>query len=103
MGCVLGRRGFLLVDFDDHKAIGFLDDAPAGTPAGCMPARDRPALRNVISTVLFFPGRVDHGIAVGGSALAASACGVSQPVVTLEAACRNDDGRAAALRPPRRP
>jgi hypothetical protein len=67
----LGRRGFLLVDLDDHKAIGFLDDAPAGASAGYVAARDRPALGNVIGSVLFVPRHVDDGVAVGGSALAA--------------------------------
>ena len=68
---LLGRRGFLLVDLDDHKAIGFLDDAPAGASAGYVAAHDRPALGNVIGPVLFVPCHVDDGVAVGGSALAA--------------------------------
>src|SRR5690349_19852264 len=67
----LGRRGSLLVDLDDHEAIGFLDDAPAGTAAGRVPASNRPAVRNVVGLVLLFPRHVDDGIAVGGSALAA--------------------------------
>jgi hypothetical protein len=70
---LLGRRGFLLVDLDDHKAIGFLDDAPAGATARYVAASDRPALGYVIRPVLFVPRHVDDGVAVGGSAFAAPA------------------------------